>query len=63
MAFGWVGPLRFPLTYSTKWVALRYEGTATLMIEAAKCLLEKEDAGGVVQKRVEKHTPGAMILE
>eukprot|EP00434_Breviolum_minutum_P022424 symbB.v1.2.019794.t1/scaffold1637.1/size108073/4 len=24
----------------------RYEGTATLMIEAAKCLLEKEDAGG-----------------
>lgn len=35
-------------------MALRYEGTATLMIEAAKCLLEKEDAGGLEKLRVEK---------
>lgn len=58
VAFGMVGPgpLRFPSwTYATfKWVALRYEGTATLMIEAAKCLLEKEDAGGLEKLRVEK---------
>ena len=34
------------------------------MIEAAKCLLEKEDAGGLEKLRVEKQkTPGSMILE